>query len=93
LDNILNEKLPRNQTIDFLSVDVEGLDFDVIQSMNIQKYKPRVILVEIRESTLASIDQDDIYKYLNVAGYELYAKAVNTVIFIVKDFKNHESTT
>lgn len=86
LDEVLKEKLPKNQTIDFLSVDVEGLDLDVIQSMNIQKYKPRVVLVEILGSTLANIEQDKIYQYLNTSGYDLYAKAVNTVIFKVKDF-------
>ena len=84
----MKEKLPKNQTIDFLSVDVEGLDLDVIQSMNIQKYKPRVVLVEILGSTLANIEQDKIYQYLNTSGYDLYAKAVNTVFSKLKIFEN-----
>jgi FkbM family methyltransferase len=86
LEEVLNEKLPENQEIDFLSIDVEGLDFEVIQSLNIQKYKPRVILVEVLGSTLADIGEDKVYQFLKAAGYELFAKAVNTVIFKATNF-------
>lgn len=81
LEEVLDENLPSNQVIDFLSIDVEGLDFDVIKSMNIKKYRPRVILVEILGSSLSDLQQDPIYKFLIDEDYALYAKAVNTVIF------------
>lgn len=81
LEEVLDENLPSNQVIDFLSIDVEGLDFDVIKSMNIKKYRPRVILVEILGSSLSDLQQDPIYKFLIDENYALYAKAVNTVIF------------
>lgn len=81
LEEVLDENLPSSQVIDFLSIDVEGLDFDVIKSMNIKKYRPRVILVEILGSSLSDLKQDPIYKFLIDEDYALYAKAVNTVIF------------
>lgn len=81
LEEVLDENLPSNQAIDFLSIDVEGLDFDVIKSINIKKYRPRVILVEILGSSLSDLQQDPIYKFLIDEDYALYAKAVNTVIF------------
>ncbi|MBD3843218.1 MAG: FkbM family methyltransferase [Campylobacterales bacterium] len=81
LEEVLDEKLPSNQVIDFLSIDVEGLDFDVIKSMNIKKYRPRVILVEVLGSSLSDLQKDSIYKFLIDEDYALYAKAVNTVIF------------
>lgn len=81
LEEVLDENLPSNQVIDFLSIDVEGLDFDVIKSMNIKKYRPRVILVEVLGSSLSDLQQDSIYKFLIDEDYALYAKAVNTVIF------------
>lgn len=46
LADILDEYLPANQTIDFLTVDVEGLDLAVLRSNNWQKYRPVVILTE-----------------------------------------------
>lgn len=81
LEEFLDENLPSNQVIDFLSIDVEGLDFDVIKSINIKKFRPRVILVEILGSSLSDLQQDSIYKFLIDENYVLYAKAVNTVIF------------
>ena len=86
LEEVLDQNLPTNQVIDFLSVDVEGLDFDVVKSINFEKYRPRVILVEILGSTLSEIEGNEIYKYLLKEEYDLYAKAVNTVIFKSKNF-------
>jgi FkbM family methyltransferase len=85
LEEVLDLKLPPKQIIDFLSVDVEGLDFDVIKSINLKKYKPRVILAEILGANLAEIENTDIYKYLAGEKYDCYAKTVNTVIFKAKD--------
>ena len=85
LEEILDNNLPKAQTIDFLSIDVEGLDFNVLRSTNLEKYHPKVILVEILNSSLVDIQVNEIYKFLTDAGYELYAKAVNTVIFKYKE--------
>ena len=85
LEEILDNNLPKDQSIDFLSIDVEGLDFNVLKSTNLEKYHPKVILVEILNSSLADIQVSKIYKFLTDAGYEFYAKAVNTVIFKHKE--------
>ena len=85
LEEILDDNLPKVQSIDFLSIDVEGLDFNVLKSTNLEKYHPKVILVEILNSSLADIQVSKIYKFLTDAGYEFYAKAVNTVIFKHKE--------
>jgi FkbM family methyltransferase len=45
LKMVLDEHL-RNREIDFLSVDVEGLDFEVLCSNDWSRYRPKVILVE-----------------------------------------------
>lgn len=81
LEHVLDLNLPAKQIIDFLSVDVEGLDFDVIKSINLEKYRPRVILVEILGATLSEIEGTEIYKYLAAQNYDCYAKSINSVIF------------
>jgi len=86
LEEILDENLPKNQDIDFLSIDVEGLDFMVLKSNNFEKYKPKVILIEILGSSLNDIENNEISKYLKGYDYSIYAKAVNTVIFISNQF-------
>jgi len=86
LTEILDNNLPINQDIDFLSIDVEGLDFMVLKSNNFEKYKPKVILIEILGSSLNDIESNEISKYLKEYNYSIYAKAVNTVIFISDEF-------
>ena len=86
LTEILDNNLPKNQNIDFLSIDVEGLDFMVLKSNNFEKYRPKVILIEILGSSLNDIENNEISKYLKEYDYSIYAKAVNTVIFISNQF-------
>jgi len=86
LNEILDNYLPKNQEIDFLSIDVEGLDFVVLKSINLEKYKPKIILIEILGSSLSEINNNEISKYLINYGYSIYAKTINTVIFIDNNF-------
>ena len=46
LEKILDENLPKGVKIDFLSVDTEGMDEEVLESNNWNKYCPSVVLVE-----------------------------------------------
>jgi len=86
LTEILDNNLPKNQNIDFLSIDVEGLDFMVLKSNNFEKYRPKVILIEILGSSLNDIENNEISKYLKEYDYSIYAKTVNTVFFISDEF-------
>lgn len=82
LSEILDIYLPKNQKIDFMNIDVEGLDFEVLQSNNWEKYKPEVLLVEIIPAkSIEEVLEHNIYKYLNELGYYILAKTFNTVIF------------
>ena len=84
----LDNNLPENQEIDFLSIDVEGLDLMVLKSNDFEKYKPKVILIEILDSNLHDIEKNERSQYLKQCDYSIYAKAVNTVIFISDEFCN-----
>lgn len=87
LEEILDHNLPHNHQIDFLSIDVEGLDFMVLKSNSFEKYKPKVILIEILNSSLSDIEDSEIAIFLKQVKYSIYAKAMNTVIFISDEFK------
>ena len=81
LSAILASNLPPGQTIDFMTVDVEGLDLEVLQSNDWSKYRPKLVLAEVLGSSLHEIDQSEIGKLMNSVGYVIYAKCVNTVFF------------
>lgn len=81
LAEILDRYLPKKQKIDFLSVDVEGLDYRVLKSNNWQKYLPTFILTEILYDDISEITASKIYKLLKSKKYNLVAKTGFTVIF------------
>ncbi len=87
LQHILDEKMPENKEIDFLSIDVEGLDMQVLRSVNLHKYAPSMILVEILQTDYSDIMNSEINKYLAMYDYSIYAKSGNTVFFR-KDINN-----
>jgi len=84
---ILDEYLPKGQVIDFMSIDVEGLDYDVLKSSNWKKYRPKIILVEILGSSMNEIQNGPIGQLMNEVDYVLYAKCVNTVLFKAASLK------
>jgi len=84
LYQILNKHLPLDQKIDFLSVDVEGFDLKVLESNDWDKHRPSVILVEIINSSLNSLINESIYKFLVGIGYSLFAKLFHTCIFKIE---------
>ena len=88
LSEVLDEHLPKNQTIDFLSIDVEGLDYEVLQSNNWEKYRPQVILVEDLEiEDITKINNSKIFAFLIEKEYMLIAKTLRTLIFRIKEVK------
>jgi FkbM family methyltransferase len=50
LDSICRSHLQNGQTIDFLSVDVEGTDLDVLKGNDWRSTRPTVVLVEINRA-------------------------------------------
>lgn len=87
LANILEEYLPKGQTIDFMSIDCEGMDLEVLKSNDWEKYKPKIIVVEIIPPThIEKVIISPVYRYLVELGYVLFSKLYNSCIFIEKDW-------
>jgi FkbM family methyltransferase len=81
LDDLLTEYLPQDQNIDFLSIDVEGMDLSVLRSNDWSRFRPRILLVEARERIFISVENDPINVFTVAAGYQLIAKTLNTLIY------------
>ncbi len=73
LAEVLDRHLPPNQTIDFMNVDVEGHDFEVLESNDWKRFRPKVIVVE-DEQLVANDSQ--IVRMMQGHGYELCAQNV-----------------
>ena len=81
LSKILSQHLPSNQKIDFMSVDCEGLDLQVLQSNDWNKYSPDYLLVESISEGIEETLNDPIYSFVKALGYKLTAKTLRTLIF------------
>jgi len=90
LAEVLDTYLPQNTEIDFLSVDVEGLDFQVVKSNDWSKYKLKVVLVESSDFSFDNLGNSEIYKFLVSKGYHLAAKTRHTLFFVNNCFKEYK---
>lgn len=82
LSKILKKYMPKGKKIDFISIDVEGNDFEVLKSNDWKLFKPKYILVEIFGGyTMKAVTTDRVTKFLDQQGYQPIAKTLNTVIY------------
>lgn len=84
LSDILDKYLPSDiKSIDFMSVDVEGLDLEVLESNNWEKYKPTIIVIESLTTAkdIQSSLNCEVAQYLTTKNYSLCSKADNTLFF------------
>lgn len=75
LKNVLDQYLPKNQEVDFISIDVESFDLNVLKSNDWQKYSPKFVLVEELEGTR------DVENYLKKLNYLKVAQIFKTILF------------
>lgn len=90
LDDILSEHVPptMEHDIDFLSVDVEGLDSEVLESSDWRRFRPKVVVAEVLGATLAEVATSDVGNILREVGYVPFAKTLNSSFFLENDFLN-----
>ena len=81
-------KYCNGQFPDFLSIDVEGLDYDILRSIDFSKYWPKVICVEAAEysSVGAGSRRTDIIDFLVSKGYYEYANTNLNAIMVKNEF-------
>ena len=73
LAEVLDKHLPNGQTIDFLNIDVEGMDIEILKSNNWNKYLPSCIIAESDGKNIDDIANSEITKYLSALDYEARA--------------------
>ena len=66
-------------SFDFLNIDCEGNDYKIIKTIDLKKYKPKLINIEVSEE-----NKNYIYNYLNHNGYELLAIKSLSHIFKIR---------
>jgi FkbM family methyltransferase len=72
-----------NKTIDFLNIDVEGFDLQVLKSNNWSLFRPKIIAVEIwhKDIEFDSVQNNEIYKFLCDKNYKAFSVCIHTWFF------------
>ena len=66
-----------------LSIDVEGMDFKVLNSLDFGIYKPKLIIIEDHHRSIEDVLKTDIYKLLKKHSYVLRSWTFYSLIFIL----------
>tara|TARA_X000000950_G_scaffold257023_1_gene323130 strand:+ start:1026 stop:1763 length:738 start_codon:yes stop_codon:yes gene_type:complete len=85
--NTLNNIFKTNKVardFNFLNIDVEGHEFDVLKGLNLNDYRPKLISIEIHVSKTKEIFRSNIFRYLSENNYELVSQYKQTSFFTPK---------
>lgn len=86
LNSVLKEYLPENLQIDLLSIDVEGHDFNVLKSIDLERYRPKLIVIEMHDFNFNDISDSSIYKWMVRHNYSLVGYATWNGYFKANEF-------
>jgi len=95
LNFFINKYFRKLETIDFLNIDAEGGELNVLKSLNIKQYKPQLICIEIHNSknmydtNYNYLKSSNIYKYLINKKYKVVWKKKYSFIFERKNDKKN----
>jgi predicted transport protein len=85
LNSILEVYLPKGQTIDFLSIDVEGQELRILETLEFEKFTPKWILAEVWDYSIGRNMNGDVDSILKSKEYVPQAKTLNTVFYQLKN--------
>jgi Methyltransferase FkbM domain len=74
LTEVFDIHLPAGTQIDFMSIDIEGLDEQVLMSNDWSRYQPNILVFEKHSVDIQDFSSLEIVKYLAKIGYQLVAK-------------------
>lgn len=76
LDTILAQHAPDVRGIDILSIDVEGWEIGVLEGLSVERYKPKVVIME-------NFLRDPKYRtYMKGRGYRLHSDMYPNDIYV-----------
>ena len=97
LNDVLND-INLNNHIDYMNIDVEGYEDQVLKGFNIKKFKPSVISIEyldlnmkkleFRNNDINNLLNSDLYKYFIQNNYYFINWLHGDLIFVHKNFRD-----
>ena len=80
---IIQTEFPNLKSIDIMSIDIEGFELDCLKGCDLEKFPPKIIVVE-------NIDSDDtILNYLIQYGYNLDKQIAYNQYYVHTSYQRH----
>lgn len=78
LNSLLEEFLPRRAdgsrvAVDFLNIDVEGHEYEILRALDFDRFRPRCLCVEIHAAGIDELMESSTLQLLQQLGYRLVA--------------------
>ena len=74
--------MPPGEDLTFLSVDVEGMELEVLESHDWDRFRPHFVAVEWLEPlSVKEALSSGVYRFLEQQKYDLISKTPATLIF------------
>ena len=95
LNKIIQESFYKDQKINFLTIDVEGFELNVLRGFDFKKYKPELVVLELIQGgmkeffhqNITNIQNSDIYLYMIKQDYKLVNWIHDDLIFVPLEMK------
>ena len=98
LTSILENSRYKNCQIDFLSIDVEGLELDVLNGFDISLYKPKIVVIEyldlsikkleIKNLNIDNVINSSVYHFMKNNNYTLINWLHSDLVFAHIDYRD-----
>ena len=94
LNSLIENSKFKDNKIDFLSIDVEGHELNVLKGFDIKKYKPDLIILEFIDPNInefyhqkiENITNSLLYKYMDNNDYKLINWIHDDLVFVPKTY-------
>tara|TARA_B100001059_G_C17724485_1_gene522634 strand:+ start:366 stop:1124 length:759 start_codon:yes stop_codon:yes gene_type:complete len=95
LNNIIEKSNFKNKEIDYVSIDVEGFELNVLKGFDLKKYKPKALSIEFIDpqmkkeefyhQNINNIINSEVYKYMLDNDYHFVNLLHSDLIFVSKE--------
>lgn len=87
INDILAEHVPPGVAIDYMNIDVEGMDRELVESLDFARFSPSVLAVEMHDADKLNLSADPTVAHLLAQDYGLEAVCGVTFVFMQRRFR------
>jgi hypothetical protein len=90
LDALIDGTRFAGRRIDFLTVDTEAHDLEVLCSLDFERYAPSLVAVELHRNALSRILETELWRFLAERGYDLVGWCGPTLLMASPELRGRE---